>query len=82
MVREKLKKIGGAMVELIGLCFYVAVLYTILVCYRFDFLKLPATLRTFADATLWGLIVLLLLSSPFFLFVTGYFSVEMGLKRG
>ena len=66
------------MVELVGLCFYVAVLYTILVCYRFDFLKLPATLRTFADATIWGLIVLLLLSSPFFLFVTGYLVWKWG----
>ena len=66
------------MVELIGLCFYVVVLYVILVCYRFDFLKLPATLRVFADAILWGLMVLLMLSAPFFLFAITYFLWKWG----
>ena len=66
------------MVELVGLCFYVAVLYTILVVYRFDFVNLPPTLRTFADSIIWGLIVLLLLSSPFFLFILVYLVWKWG----
>ena len=70
------------MVELAGLCFYVAVLYTILVCYRFDFLKLPATLRTFARRNNLGIDSAFITVVPIFFVRYGIFSLEMGLKRG
>lgn len=57
------------MVMTIGLCFYIATLYTILLVYRYGYLQMPDSLSAFFDAVLWAAVVLLFISLPYIAYV-------------
>lgn len=57
------------MVLTIGLCFYLAVLYIILVWYRYEENMAVDSLSSFFDAVLWAVVVMLLLSLPYIAFI-------------
>ena len=57
------------MVMTIGLCFYIAVLYVILLMYRYDYNCMPDSLMSFFDSMLWALVVTLFISLPYIAYV-------------
>ena len=57
------------MVTTIGLCFYIAVLYVILLMYRYDYNCMPDSLTSFFDSMLWALVVMLFISLPYIAYV-------------
>ena len=56
------------MIIQVGFVFYITVLYVSLVIYRFDYIATPRFIRSVIDSVVWGMIVLIILSSPFLIF--------------
>ena len=56
------------MIVTVGFVFYITVLYVSLVIYRFDCIATPRIIRSVADSVVWGMMVLIILSSPFLVF--------------
>ena len=56
------------MIIQVGFVFYITVLYVSLVIYRFDYIATTRIMRSVIDSVVWGMIVLVMLSSPFLVF--------------
>ena len=58
------------MIIQVGFVFYITVFYVSLVVYHFDYLATatPRIFRSIAESVVWGMIVLIILSSPFLVF--------------
>ena len=53
---------------LVGFIFYITILYVSLVIYRLEYVALPRLIKVLIEAVVWGMVVLLILSSPYLLF--------------
>ena len=57
------------MVTTIGLVYYLAILYIILLVYRYNDNMMPDSLMSFFDSVLWAVVVLAFISIPFIAYI-------------